>query len=216
MKISIPELKKEVIQLNKIQKYWEHNPYPTLIACGEMLYTGVGLCIKKYNTKLLQQRTNSIHYYLLYVLITISNYICNILPVPDKYRYIYTTSILFDVDYTISTKNAEIIIPNNKITLEIDYPLEAQYSKVIELSDVDGYSLNDLITYSIESYKEIYRDSSTECVITREKLNEYLPNKPFGQYEILKYHLHDLEIIEFDCKCQEGSWICKPIVRPKQ
>ena len=48
---------------------------------------------------------------------------------------------------------------------------------MIELSDIDGYSLNDLITYSIESYKEIYRDSNTECVITREKLNEYLEHR---------------------------------------
>ena len=250
MKISIPELKLETQQLNKIQQYWGKNPYPTLIACGEMIYTVFQCSIDKCNSKKNKLENNSICYYILHILITISAYICYGLPVPDKYRYKHTNTIPLDIDYVPNIKNNKIIIPNSKVELHIDYPLEVKYVTVLEKKD---YSLNDLITHTITSYNEIYttptelnnvnddnevsdREVSDKEVSDKEvsdkevsdKINNaknwVIPNRDqsddeisqsFGKYGVIKYLLHDLELIEFDCTLKDEVWICKPIVRPK-
>ena len=124
MKISIPEIKLETHQLNKIQQYWVQNPYPTLIACGEMLYAGLQCSIEKYNCKKNKLETKSICYYILHILITISAHICSSLPIPDTYRYKHTNTISFDTDYVPQIPDNKIIIPNRKVELHIDYPLE--------------------------------------------------------------------------------------------
>ena len=292
MKINIRDVKIEKIVPNKVQKYWERLPYPTIIALGEMMYAILTIINNKCSSVKKKYHDKTILIIICQYIVNIFTFIMSTLPVPDKYRYsVLQTLPLDNVDeYLNYTNYADTIItPNNTIKLIIDYPLQKQYITEIKHNH-SGFSLKELIIHTVHEYRYIYTtpaeddnisiekgtedkvfdgsndkvldgsndkvldgstdkvldgsndkvlDGSTDKVLDgsndkvldgsndkvkikwvipeniRDMTNDTILQKSYGKYNISRYHMNDLEIIEFDCETQDGVCVCKPIVRPR-
>ena len=94
----------------------------------------------------------------------------------------------------------EIIIPDEKITLRIIYPLSVEVLRERELKG--GFSRKDLFRWIYEEYKKIYEEEEKQVGDpgTYERL--YNRKKSSGPYGIWGHYLNDLylEFIRYDLK----------------
>lgn len=94
----------------------------------------------------------------------------------------------------------EIIIPDEKITLKITYPLSVEI--VHEYEQKGGFSRKDLFRYIYEAYKKIYDEEEEQVGDPGTYEMLYNRKKSEGPYGIWGHQLGDLylEFITYDPK----------------
>ena len=112
----------------------------------------------------------------------------------------------------LSTRNIvdphEIVIVDNEIIIDFDYPLSSTFSfKVRSLTD-HGFTRKMLVDAIVLVYQTIYREENETSTIREEMINNGSPltrNRTNGYYAIHSYRLEDLmlEKLEYDPATQK-------------